>query len=413
MTSTADHLLTTATGEGTAVVEPSSGSRDVRGLAETHIPAPSQGHDTDRLDDLAVVPHVLHQYAEQGVPNREIESYSLPQRDRIKEQEEVSWTSDVVGQNPTTVIYPHFKASSGAIDMIEHEGISGATDLIGHEVISGATDRIGHEVISGATDMIVHEGISRATDMIGHEVISGATDMIEHEVISGATDMIEHEVISAATEMIGHEGISAATDKLEHEGISAATDEIEHEVISGATDKIGHEGISGATDMIGHEGISGATDMIEVGMLSIAIHRVDKSSALEHTAVPHASSSSREASPPPLMMLPSTHPPAAEEDTDSLPIDNTEDAPIPTPFYRHHSTPSIAPINRSITVDEGEDFADALSEADLDVSIDGDGDDALNLSMQPMNISQKLDDSADFHLSPMEASDDDAFNISM
>jgi hypothetical protein len=180
--------------------------------------------------------------------------------------------------------------------------------------------------------------------------------------------------------------------------------------------------------------ISGATDVIEVGVLSFAIHQDDKSSALEHTAVPHASSSSREVSPPPLMMLPSTHPPAAEEDTDSLPIDNIEDAPIPTPFYRHRSTPSIAPINRSITVDDVEDFADALSEADLDVSIDGDGDgdgndalseadldvsidgdddDVLNLSMQPMNISQKLDDSADFHLSPMEASYDDAFNISM
>ena len=351
--STADHLPTTATTVPTTtrgpVAEPScSGPRDVRGLTETHIPTPCEEHGTDRPDDLAVVsvPHDLHQHAEQSVPNRGIESYSLPQRDRNEEQTEVPWTSDVVGQHPTTVIHQHYEASSKATDVIEHEVISGATDKIGHEVISEATDKIGHEVISGATDVI------------GHEVISGATDKIGHEVISEATDVID------------------------------------------------------------------------VSILSVAIHRDDKSSALEHTAAPHASSSSREASPPPLMMLPSTHPPAAEEDTDLLPIDNIEDAPIPTPFYRHHSTPSIAPINRSITVDEGEDFADALSEADLDVSIDGDGNDALseadldvlidgddedvlNLSMQPMNISQKLDDSADFHLSPMEASYDDAFNISM
>ena len=367
--STADHLPTTATTIITTVptttrgpvAEPSSsGPRDVRGLTESHIPTPCEEHGTDRPDDLAVVsvPHDLHQHAEQSVPNRGIESYSLPQRDRNEEQTEVPWTSDVVGQHPTTVIHQHYEASSKATDVIEHEVISGATDKIGHEVISEATDKIGHEVISGATDVI------------GHEVISGATDNLSHEVISGATDVIGHKVIS------------------------------------------------------------GATDKIDDSILSVAIHRDDKSSALEHTAAPHASSSSREASPPPLMMLPSTHPPAAEEDTDLLPIDNTEDAPIPTPFYRHHSTPSIAPINRSITVDEGEDFADALSEADLDVSIDGDGNDALseadldvsidgndedvlNLSMQPMNISQKLDDSADFHLSPMEASYDDAFNISM
>jgi len=362
--STADHLPTTATTTTTTtttvpttarghVAEPSSsGSRDVRGLEETHIPTPIEEHGTDRPDDLAVVPvpHDLHQHAEQSVPNREIESYSLPQRDRNEEQAEVPWSSDVVEQHPTTVIHPQFEASSKATD---HEVISGATDVIRHEVISKATDVIGHEVISGATDVIMHEVNSEATDVIAHEVISEATDVIRHEVISGATGVIAHEVIS------------------------------------------------------------GATDVIEVGVLSFAIHQDDKSSALEHTAVPHASSSSREVSPPPLMMLPSTHPPAAEEDTDSLPIDNIEDAPIPTPFYRHHSTPSIAPINRSITVDDVEDFADALSEADLDVSIDGDDDDVLNLSMQPMNISQKLDDSADFHLSPMEASYDDAFNISM